>query len=255
MLDYVWLCLAAVGAGAVNAIAGGGTLLTFPALLFIGIGSIVANATSTMALMPGSAASAWGYRRELGHCHPWVALLTLPSLIGGGLGTALLILAGERVFDRLIPWLILAAALLFLLQPTIARFFRKYAAHGLPSSRVVAVVVVCQFLIGIYGGYFGAGIGILMLSSLSFLGLASIHHVNALKTYLALCMNGVSAILFIVLDQVFWPYALVMAAAAILGGYVGARLALMLHPNVVRWIVIALGFSLAGYYFYRQWWT
>jgi uncharacterized membrane protein YfcA len=180
-------------------------------------------------------------------------LLTLPSLIGGGLGSGLLIFGGEKIFNPLIPWLILAAALLFLFQPAIARFFRRHATHESPSPRIQAVIVACQFVIGLYGGYFGAGIGILMLSSLSFLGLTSIHHVNALKTYLAFCMNGVSALLFIVLGQVYWPYALAMAAAAVLGGYVGARLARRLPAAVVRSIVIAIGFGLAAYYFYGQW--
>lgn len=259
-MEYVWLCLAAFGAGAVNAIAGGGTLLTFPALRFSPLGSlengsILANATSTIALLPGSVASAWGYRQELRACRQWIVALSLPSLIGGGLGAELLVRGGSRIFDPLVPWLILAAATLFLLQPPIARYFRQHAAHAAPPPRLLALIVIFQFFIGVYGGYFGAGIGILMLSSLSFLGLPDIHHVNALKTYLAFCMNGVSAILFIVRDQVYWPYGLAMAAAAIVGGYVGARLARRLPPTVVRWIVIGLGFSLAGYYFYREWLT
>jgi uncharacterized membrane protein YfcA len=250
-MEYLWLCLSAAAAGAVNALAGGGTLLTFPALLFTGISSVVANATSTIALLPGSVASAWGYRNELGRCQPWVGVLTLPSLVGGGFGAALLILGGERVFDPLIPWLILTATTLLVLQPAIARFFRRHLHQETPGPRLVAVVLACQFLIGIYGGYFGAGIGILMLSSLAFLGLDDIHHVNALKTYLAFCMNGVSAVIFIVLNQVEWSYALAMAAAASVGGYLGARFALKLRPALVRWIVIVIGFAMAGYYFLR----
>ena len=258
-MEYVWLCLAAAAAGAINAIAGGGTLLTFPALRFTPLlaanthnGSIIANATSTIALLPGSIASAWGYRTELRNCKQWVVALTLPSLIGGGVGAELLVRGGSRIFDPLVPWLILAAAILFLLQPALARYFRQHAAHGPPGPSLLTAIVIFQFFIGVYGGYFGAGIGILMLSSLSFLGLADIHHVNALKTYLAFCMNGVSAILFIVRDQVYWPYGLAMAAAAIVGGYVGARLARTLKPSAVRWIVIAIGFGLAAYYFYRE---
>ncbi|MCI0682876.1 MAG: sulfite exporter TauE/SafE family protein [Gemmataceae bacterium] len=258
-MEYLWLCLAAFGAGAVNAIAGGGTLLTFPALRFSPLGSfpegsILANATSTVALLPGSVASAWGYRRELAACRRWLILLGIPSLIGGGAGACLLIFGGERAFAAIVPWLILAAATLFLLQPTLVRFFRRHAAQGPPAARLLAVIVVCQLLIGLYGGYFGAGIGILMLSTLSFLGLDDIHHVNALKSFLAFCMNGVSATLLIVLDRVYWPYGIAMALAAMAGGYAGARLALTLRPPMVRWIVIVLGFSLAGYYFYREWW-
>lgn len=259
-MEYVWLCLAAAAAGAINAIAGGGTLLTFPALRFTPLlaantvnGSIIANATSTIALLPGSIASAWGYRTELAKCRQWVIVLTLPSLIGGGLGAELLVRGGSRIFDPLVPWLILAAAVMFLLQPAIAKYFRQHAHHGPPAPRLLAAIVVFQFFIGVYGGYFGAGIGILMLSSLSFLGLEDIHHVNALKTYLAFCMNGVSAVLFVVRDQVYWPYGLAMAGAAIVGGYVGARLARTLRPAAVRWIVIVIGFGLAAYYFYREW--
>jgi len=251
-MEYLWLCLAAFGAGAVNAVAGGGTLLTFPTLDATRIGSVFANATSAIALLPGSAASAWGYRRELANCRRWLVFLGIPSLLGGGLGALLLYYGGEPTFKAIVPWLILAAATLFLLQPAISRFFRQHAAHGPPSPRLLAVILVCQFAIGLYGGYFGAGIGILMLSSLSFLGLADIHHVNALKTFLALCMNGVSAMLLSVLGQVVWPYGLAMAAAAIIGGYAGARLALKLRPPIVRWIVIVLGFSLAAYYLFRE---
>ncbi len=252
-MEYLWLCLAAFGAGAINAVAGGGTLLTFPTLDATRIGSVFANATSTFALVPGSVASAWGYRRELRNCRRWLVLLAIPSLTGGGLGAGLLIFGGEPVFKAIVPWLILGAATLFLLQPAIARYFRQHAAHGPPSPRLLALILVFQFVIGLYGGYFGAGIGILMLSSLSFLGLADIHHVNALKTFLALCMNGVSAVLLSVLGQVVWPYGLAMAGAAIVGGYVGARLARTLKPAAVRWIVIVIGFGLAGYYFYREW--
>jgi hypothetical protein len=252
-MDYLWLCLAAFGAGAVNAIAGGGTLLTFPTLDATRIGSIVANATSTIALLPGSVASAWGYRKELINCRRWLILLGVPSLVGGGTGACLLIFGGEPTFKAIVPWLILAAATLFLLQPTIARFFRQHAASGPHAPGTLAIVVFCQLLIGLYGGYFGAGIGILMLSTLSFLGLDDIHHVNALKSFLAFCMNGVSAVLLIILDKVHWPYGAAMAAAAMVGGYAGARLALTLRPAIVRWIVIALGFALAGYYLYKQW--
>jgi len=248
-MEYLWLCLAAAAAGAVNAIAGGGTLLTFPTLLFTGISSVFANATSTVALLPGSVASAWGYRNELRACGRWVSILTIPSLAGGGIGAALLIFGGEKVFNPLIPWLILGATLLLLLQPAIARFFRRHHAEGPPTPRLVMVIVLFQLLIGIYGGYFGAGIGILMLSSLAFLGLTDIHHVNALKTYLAFCMNGVSALMFIGLRQVHWDYAGSMALAAVVGGYVGARLALKLPPALVRGIVVAIGFAMAGYYF------
>lgn len=250
-MAWLLLSIAAVLAGMVNAIAGGGTLLTFPALQFVLATSVAANATSTVALLPGSVASVWGYRRELAEVWNWAWLLTLPSLIGGCLGAWFLLWGGEAVFKPLVPWLILLAALLFLLQPAIARIFQQHKNVGPPKGRLLVVIIACQLLIGIYGGYFGAGIGILMLSSLSFLGLSSIHHTNAIKSYLACCMNGVSAAILAWQGQAVWLPALVMAAAAIVGGYFGARLALRMKPIVVRRVVIAIGFSLAAFYFVR----
>lgn len=257
MLIFLGLCLSAAAAGAVNAIAGGGTLLTFPALTAV-IAPVLANGTSTAALMPGSLASAWGYRREMAACRQWLVLLTVPSLLGGAVGTLLVTLMPERVFDRLVPWLILTAAILFVLQPLVGRLVRRRdpaAASGAappgaaPPGIALSGIVAGQFLIAIYGGYFGAGIGILMLSSLAFLGLESIHQVNALKTFLAMAINGTAAVVFIVQGKVHWPFALAMAAASIVGGYAGARLSLRLRPVVVRWVVIAIGFGLASYYF------
>jgi uncharacterized membrane protein YfcA len=250
MMDQVWLCLSAVAAGAVNSIAGGGTLLTFPALESVLGEAALANATSTVALFPGSLAGSWGYRRQLQGCGRWLAWLTIPSLLGGAIGASLV---QESTFRHTIPWLILVSAVLFLLQPTLARLFRRHAAIlGEPSPRVLAAILLAQLVIGIYGGYFGAGIGILMLSSLSFLGLKDIHQINALKTVLAFCMNVTAAGLFIARGLVRWEYAPAMAAAAILGGYVGARLSLVLPPGIIRWVVIIIGFALAGYYFAKE---
>jgi len=252
-MEYLWLCLSAVAAGAINAVAGGGTLLTFPTLSSVLALSIsknlavqIANGTSTVALFPGSFASVWGYRRQLPACKRWTAWLTLPSLVGGLIGAALV---GDT-FRSVIPYLILLAAVLFLLQPTIARLMkRQTAALREPSGKLLAGIIAMQFFIGIYGGYFGAGIGILMLSSLSFLGLKDLHETNALKSFLAFCMNFVAAIVFVARDMVVWKYALAMAVTAIIGGYLGARFALLLPTYIVRWIVIIIGFSLAAYYF------
>jgi uncharacterized membrane protein YfcA len=272
-MHYFWLCLSAAAAGAVNAVAGGGTLLTFPALTAV-VPVDVANGTSTVALFPGSLASVWGYRKQMAACKRWIIWLAPPSIVGGALGASLV---EEQSFRVIIPWLILLAATLFLLQPTIARLFRSLPSppgrgaggegeslsspHPQPLSqgergeigaRTLAVLVIAQFLIGVYGGYFGAGIGILMLSSLSFLGLKDIHETNALKSFLALCMNIVAAGVFMAKGLVQWDYAVAMALAAIAGGYFGARFSLLLRPAIVRWIVIVIGFSLAAYYFARN---
>jgi uncharacterized membrane protein YfcA len=245
----IWLALSAVAAGIMNAIAGGGTLLTFPALTAI-LPERAANVTSTVALMPGSAAGAWAYRKQLADCGPWAGLLIVPSLLGSAVGSLLLMLLDPEVFKAVVPWLVLLAAVLFLVQPQISRWLQKNRPIGAPSRRTLAIILACQFLIGIYGGYFGAGIGILMLSSLSYLGLTSIHQMNALKAFLASGINAISVVFFAFGGEIEWRYGALMALAAIAGGYGGARLALLMKPVYVRWIVIALGFAMAGYFFW-----
>ena len=248
-----WICLAALAAGAVNAIAGGGTLLTFPALIgAAGLSERAANVTSTVALCPGSFAGMWGYRKELAECGRWVPLLTAPSVAGGIIGSLLLVLLDAAYFAAIVPWLVLLAAVLFLLQPRLVAWMQRHRPAGPPTKRALGVILVAQFLIGVYGGYFGAGIGILMLSSLGFLGLANIHQMNALKSHLAFCMNAVSVAIFVVHGEIHWPYGLAMAAAAILGGFFGAKLALRMKPSWVRAVVIVVGFGLSAYFFWKR---
>jgi uncharacterized membrane protein YfcA len=245
-----------LAAGVMNALAGGGTLLTFPALLLAlppgDASQVVANATSTVALVPGSLAGAWGFRRELRSVSHWIRLLFLPSLLGGLIGSLLVTRLPPRFFALLVPWLILTATLLFLLQPTITRVFGIGKPHAEPRPAARAAVVVFQFLVAVYGGYFGAGIGILMLSSLSLMGLGDIHRMNAAKTFLAAVINGVSVVVFVAEGEVEWRYAAVMAVAAITGGYLGASYGRRLPRSLVRWLVIAIGFGLAAKYFYQQ---
>jgi uncharacterized membrane protein YfcA len=213
---------------------------------------VTANATSTVALVPGSLAAAWGYRREFPKIQRWIFLLALPSLIGGGLGSFLVVWLDQKYFEALVPWLILTAALLFLFQPTLARLTGIGKPHASPSARTRAGVVFFQFLVALYGGYFGAGIGILMLGSLSFMGINDIHRLNALKMILNACINSVAVIVFVAGGLVNWPAALGMALAAIAGGYLGARLAQRMPRQLVRWLVIAIGFGLAAYYFAKD---
>ena len=255
---YLWLGVTAVAAGAMNAIAGGGTLLTFPALdaaLFeMGFRetSKAANMTSTVALVPGSMASAYGFRRDLAQCRTWVILLTIPSLIGGAFGSWLLMVLPDSAFRAVVPWLVLFAVALFIAQPWIVKWVRKHRPTGPPSMMTQAGVVVAQFFIATYGGYFGAGIGIVMLSTLGLLDLPSIHAMNAVKTFLGSCVNGISVLFFAFSGQVVWPLALLMAVFAIVGGYVGAVLSLRLKPTAVRWVVIAIGITCAVYFFRKQ---
>jgi hypothetical protein len=256
--DYLSLCAAAAAGGAVNSIAGGGTLLTFPAL-FAALGasedlasaSVVANATSTVALFPGSLASMAGYRREMAEVPRWALLLIIPSLVGGYVGARLVTTLPPETFETLVPWLILTAAMLFWLQPSIGKRLGIGAEHAPATQRAVAGAIGFQLLVAVYGGYFGAGIGILMLSALAMMGLGDIHRMNALKTLLGSCINGVAVAVFIVGGKVDWPIAIAMAIAAIAGGYLGARFARRLDRNLIRRIVVGIGVSLAAYYFWK----
>lgn len=246
---YFWLCLSAAAAGAINAIAGGGTLLTFPAL-FAALGtsagaSVMANATSTVALVPGSLAAIWGYRRELAPVRRWVLLLAVPSLAGGFIGSALVIARPES-FKMAVPWLILTAALLFAVQPLVAHVTGIGRPRTQISWRGVLGAVVLQFLIAIYGGYFGAGIGILMLAAYGMLGFSNIHQANAIKNLNALFINGIAAVLFIVKGLIDnWPITLLMAVGSVFGGYAGAGIARRIGQKNVRRLVILIGLTLA----------
>ncbi len=253
------VCSAALFAGAVNSVAGGGTLLTFPvltAVLFHKLGDhkhadVVANQTSTMALIPGIFAAAWGYRGQLVHSKQWLKWLLPPSLVGGLIG-GWLVVAFPNQFSDLVPWLILMAAVLFVLQPQIAKWTGIGAPHAQPSGGTVAAIVAFQFFVAIYGGYFGAGIGILMLSALGLMGLADIHVVNGLKNCLAFSINIMALAIFLTKGEIDWTLAGPMIACSIVGGFVGALLAQKIDRSVVRKIVVLIGFTLAVYYFYRQ---
>ncbi len=253
--QLIFLCLAAFVAGAVNSVAGGGTLLTFPALIWIlgpsAAAAVSANATSTVALFPGSLAAIWGYRREMVGLGRWLVPLMVPSVIGSIVGTWLVVTQPATTFQEMVPWLILIASALFLLQPAITKWTGIGRPHAQPSKPIMAGIVAFQFLIAVYGGYFGAGIGILMLSSLALMGLGDIHQMNALKSLLASTINGMSVIMFVIHGRVNWGYGIPMILAGIAGGFVGASVSRKLDRNLVRWIVILIGFGLATYYFTR----
>lgn len=237
---------AALVAGAMNSLAGGGTIVTFPTLVWLGLPPLIANATNTVAIWPGSIGSLWGFRRELGHVERAMFLLTIPSLGGGAAGAILLRLTPPGVFDRLVPFLILFATLLFALQPAI----RKRAGAG---HLGVGPLLATQFLVSIYGGYFGAGMGIMMLSALSLAGMTDVLKMNALASVLSLCINGIAAGLFIWSRMVYWPLIPAMAAAAIVGGYLAAKIARKVGKDVARRFVVAIGFGITAALFVRMW--
>ena len=257
---FAFLCVSAFLAGAMNSVAGGGTLLTFPALTGVVIPA-VANATSTVSLLPGSFAGAIGYRKELWECRRFVLRMLAPSIAGGFLG-AWLVGQDKELFKLLVPWLILTAALLFVVQSPISKWLKRRAAvegaqpEQLEAGRITQLFVIgFQFLVAVYGGYFGAGIGILMLSALGFMGIGDIHRMNAVKTFLAAAINAASVVVFVIVfarDQlVNWKYAPSMVLSAIVGGYVGARVARRLPPGYIRYAVIVIGFGLSAYYFIK----
>ena len=266
-LAYLVLCPAALIGGMINSVAGGGTLVTFPALLWALGGTpgatIMANATNTVALCPGSLSGSWGYRRELRELWGWVHWLAVPSLIGGAAGSYIVVLAPESSFKAMIPWLIGLATVLFIVQPRLMPASKAGAAlnHGTsddstqatPGRRYLWLVFGLQLLVGFYGGYFGAGIGILMLSTLSLLNLGNIHHVNGMKTVLAGLINGIAVVVFVISDSVNWKLAVPMLISASIGGWLGATLARRMDRAVVRRIVIAIGVVLTTWYFTQQW--
>jgi len=238
-VQLLFLFLAAFVAGAINSVAGGGTLLTFPTLLSIGVSPIAANATSTVALVPGSFSAFYGYRDEMKDSRREVLIFALPSLVGGVVGALFVNRVGDRTFATLVPWLIFTATLLFAVQPAVKRWLTTAEEHD--PKRRAPFVIVFQLVVATYGGFFGAGMGILMLAALGFLGVRGIHRMNGVKNLAAVCINGVAAITFAVLGRVRWGYALWMAVAALLGGLVGAGLAKRMGEKNVRRLVIAIG--------------
>ena len=243
------LFTAAFCAGVVNSIAGGGTLLTFPALLSAGIPAVTANATSTVALVPASISAFWGYRHEIKGEGRLLAAMALPSVIGGVIGALTADRVGDATFAKLAPLLVLGATVLFMAQDPIRRWSRRFATPGQGDRRGVRHLIAVssfQFLVALYGGFFGAGIGILMLAALALLGLTDIHRMNALKNLAAVCINGLAAITFAFAGRVNWTIGLMMMAGGILGGFAGAGMAKRLGQIVVRRMVVAIGLIISA---------
>ena len=252
ILQGLLLFVAAVLGGTLNAVAGGGSFFTFPALIFTRVGPITANATSTVALWPGSVASVGAYRQDLAEQQRGLLFLLLgTSLIGGVLGAILLLLTPESTFVSLIPYLLLGATLLFALSPYITARLRvrtlEKTTHLSLATQLIFTFV--QFLIAIYGGYFGGGIGIMMLAALAFMGMSDINRMNAVKTVLTSAINGAGVVTFIIAGRVLWLQALVMIAGAIIGGYGGAYYARKIEQRWVRLFVIVTGVVLTIYFF------
>lgn len=251
--------LTSIAAGAMNSVAGGGTLLTFPLLIWLGLDGKIANATSTIGLWAGSLGGAWGYRNEVMHQSALFWPFFLSSLLGGLVGSFVFLYTEKGLFNGIVPWLILTATLLFACQSLIKRMMGHQGESHFHPDRWPLVALI-QFCVGVYGGYFGAGMGILMLAILAFLGLHNIHRMNGIKNIAATIINGVTIIIFVTYSFIHpemvgidWPIAVTMLVGAVIGGYGVAGIARRMPITVVRGIVIAIGLIGAAFTAYKTW--
>ena len=250
MLDTALLLAAAFFAGTLNAVAGGGSFLTLPALIAVGVPSVTANATGTVALLPGYVASILGSREDMEPA-PGLSmrLVVALSLVGGVLGAALLLLTSNAAFNRLIPWLLLAATAMFAFGPQLRRWADRHRAGGARPSRARAVAGL--LLVAGYGGYFNGGMGILMLALFGLLGQTRLNAMNAIKNLVSTLLTAIAVAIYAAGGIVQWREALIMMAAATLGGYLGARGARRLPPAVLRWSIVLIGLAMTVLFFLK----
>jgi len=251
--NMLLMIAAAYAAGVINSIAGGGTLITFPVLIWLGLDPRVANATSTVALWPGLFGGLFGYRRELENSSTILLRLGITSVIGGAVGAWLLIRTPSLTFARLVPFLILFATILFMAQGAINRRLRLQPIVPEPRASWWLGAIVFQFFSAIYGGYFGAGNGILMLAAMGLLGLHDINRANGIKNFLGICINSIAVLMFSLEHIVVWPDALLMAGAALIGGYFGARIAVRVDQLHVRRAIVLIGFVITFVMLWQLW--
>ena len=246
MFDTSLLLMAAFVAGALNSVAGGGSFLTLPALVFVGVPPVVANATGTVALLPGYAAGAWGFREDT-QAPPGLSMarLVVLSLVGGALGAGLLLVTSNATFSIIVPWLLLAATVLFALGPQL----RQVLAGGKPSTTKATVGVLA---VAIYGGYFNGGLGILLLALFGLLGQTNLNAMNGLKNLVSALLTTIAVAVYAIGGVVNWRYALLMMVAATAGGYIGARVARRIPALWLRWGIVATGLVMTGIFFWRQ---
>jgi uncharacterized membrane protein YfcA len=252
LFEVLGLTLVAATAGMINALAGGGTVLTYPVLLFYGTPPVIANATSTLALFVGTAGSIFGFRGQMAAVRPWLARFVPVSLLGGLLGSILLTRTSNEAFARLVPFLILFATVLFFIQGAFRRLAIFEAKEAATHGPHLGLAIAFQFVVALYGGYFGAGIGILMLASLGFIGFTDIHEMNALKNLLSSLINAVATVWFIKSGLIDWPKAGVMIVGALAGYYIGAHYSQRIPREWVRGAITAIGLAISIYTFWKQ---
>jgi uncharacterized membrane protein YfcA len=246
MAQFILLSIAGAVAGAMNAAAGGGSFVTLPALIFAGLPSVEANASSTVALFPGAMASAFAYRDDF---RPFelvsLRLLMFVSLVGGLVGALILLRTPSKTFDAIVPWLLLVGTLVFAFGARAGVWLRRHVRIG-PRT-----LLGCQFLLGIYCGYFGGAVGIMTLATWSLLGMTDIRAMNATKTLLVGATNAVAVVCFIIAGKIWWEQTCVVLFAAILGGYGGARLARRLPPHQLRLAITVFNLLITAVFFLR----
>jgi uncharacterized protein len=252
MLTYFLFFLATVLAGTINALAGGGGLITFPLLMLV-LTPVTADATSAVALFFAYPTAVWRTRSQLEGVlgHGWLWLLLIPSVLGGLIGALLLSRTDNRNFIQLVPWLVLVATVIIVLRPILVRQDESGSVHPDITLALWPVAIAAIFLVGLYGGYFGSGIGILMIGALSFISRGDIRHVVALKNFLTLCMRGVAILVLIFEGSVNWSYGVPMAIGGLVGGYVGGMISHRANRTVVRAIVITIGSAASAYYLWK----
>lgn len=248
---HILFFVAAVVAGAINSLAGGGGLITFPLLTLV-VPPLVADATSALALLPAYPAAVWRTRSRLGEIpRRWLWLLLVPSVLGGLIGALMLVWTSERNFEFLIPWLVLGGTVLFVLAPRLSRG-RESTTHRnhMLATTLWPLATALVFVVALYGGYFGAGIGILMIGALSLLRMGDVHRVVPLKNFLTGCLRGVAVLVLIVEGAINWGYGLPMALGGLIGGYLGGTLTGKVNRSALRAVVMVIGFGVAAYYFW-----
>jgi uncharacterized protein len=238
-------------AGGLNSVAGGGSFITFPTLIFTGVSPIAANATNNTALWVAGLASVGAYRRDLDVERRTMSILGITSLVGGLLGSLALLYTSADVFKKLIPYLLLLATCVFIGGEWFKKWLQSFRQSSSPKPIPLVYLVIAQLVISIYGGFFGAGIGILMLATLTFFDLKNIHAMNALKTFLATCINGIAIVPFLFAGIIMWQQAILMAVGGAMGGYVVANSARKISPLIIRRFVSIVAVSMTVYFFVR----
>ncbi|HSL00288.1 MAG TPA: sulfite exporter TauE/SafE family protein [Rubrobacteraceae bacterium] len=250
METHVLFVVAAVVAGLINSLAGGGGLITFPLLALV-VPPVVADATSALALLPAYPSAVWRTRSKLKEVpRRWLWLLLVPSVLGGLVGALMLVWTGDRNLVFLVPWLVLGGTVLFALEPALSRRRGDTRHNSGLATALWPLAVALVFVVAIYGGYFGAGIGILMISALSLLRMGDVHRVVPLKNLLTGCLRGVAVVVLVIEGAIDWGYGLPMAVGGLVGGYLGGAFTGKVNRSALRALVMCIGFGLTAYYFW-----